>query len=283
MLHYEYRWSVAGGQFGAWQAHRAGSPRIVVGGLANGREHVFALRAVNPAGPGLEARAAATPGAAPGAPAQLTATRGDGAVTLRWGAPSGDGGVAVSDYQYRYQRCRRGRLRRLAVRWRRCRGHGRGARERRRVRVRGARRLNAVFVGASASAAATPGGAPAAPAGLVASPADGRVTLTWSAPETDGGLDIVPLRGAPERRGADSRRLGGCRPRARPHRGRIDQRRSLRVRGARRERGGRWRRRLGAGVAVGGVGARRACARGASGTVAAWRCPGTSRTTAAKT
>ncbi|MYB38960.1 MAG: fibronectin type III domain-containing protein, partial [Gammaproteobacteria bacterium] len=104
VLHYEYRWSVAGEAFGTWRAHRTGGARIVVGGLANGREHVFAVRAVNPAGPGPEARAAVTPGAAPSAPGQLTATRGDGAVTLRWSAPGADGGVAVSEYQYRYRR-----------------------------------------------------------------------------------------------------------------------------------------------------------------------------------
>ncbi|MXY53675.1 MAG: hypothetical protein F4Y86_14285 [Gammaproteobacteria bacterium] len=189
VLHYEYRWSVAGEAFGTWRAHRTGGARIVVGGLANGREHVFAVRAVNPAGPGPEARAAVTPGAAPSAPGQLTATRGDGAVTLRWSAPGADGGVAVSEYQYRYRRADAtafgdwasvGAVTVVTVA-----GLDNGVEYLFEVRA-----ANAVFVGAGASASATPGAVPGTPRGVAAEPADGQVSLTWSAPESDGGLDI---------------------------------------------------------------------------------------------
>ena len=39
----------------------------------------------------------------PGAPRDLTATPGDGQVTLNWLAPTSDGGSAITDYDYRYK------------------------------------------------------------------------------------------------------------------------------------------------------------------------------------
>ena len=45
---------------------------------------------------------AATP-TAPGVPRDLTATPGDGQVTLNWLAPSSNGGSAITDYDYRYK------------------------------------------------------------------------------------------------------------------------------------------------------------------------------------
>ena len=73
-----------------------------VPGLTNGRQYAFEVRAVNSAGPGAPARAAATPLGMPSVPESLTATGGDGEVVLEWSAPADDGGSPVTGYGYRY-------------------------------------------------------------------------------------------------------------------------------------------------------------------------------------
>ena len=61
ITHYEVRYSVGGGAFGAWVRHAAPSTSLTVANLANGIEHTFHLRAVNSAGAGPWAEVTATP------------------------------------------------------------------------------------------------------------------------------------------------------------------------------------------------------------------------------
>jgi len=74
-----------------------------VPGLSNGTTYSFTVTAVNKAGEGPASGAAsATPTAAttkPGPPNGLTASPGNGQVTLSWGAPGSDGGAAISGYE----------------------------------------------------------------------------------------------------------------------------------------------------------------------------------------
>ena len=80
----------------------ANATSYTVPDLENGTEYTFRVRAVNEDGGGIASNdAAATPMAtAPDAPTGLTATPGDGSVTLRWTAGS-DGGSEVTSHQYR--------------------------------------------------------------------------------------------------------------------------------------------------------------------------------------
>ena len=68
----------------------------------NGTTYVYAVRAVNPIGPGpLSGEASATPAApatAPGAPTLAPATAGDASVALSW-TPGSTGGAAITNYR----------------------------------------------------------------------------------------------------------------------------------------------------------------------------------------
>ena len=150
----------------------------IVTGLTNGTAYGFALRAVNASGTGAVSSIAATPRVAvagvPAAPAGLSATPGDGQVTLSWTDPgdatidkyqvSSDGGTSFADIA------------------------GSGASTTSHI-VRGLtngtaygfalRAVNASGTGAVSSIAATPLAVPAAPSNLAATGGDARVTLTW--------------------------------------------------------------------------------------------------------
>ena len=97
---YEVRSSVDG-RSSDW-APAASMTGHTVMGLTNGTEYTFEVRATNDAGPGPAASTTATPTAAPtapGVPQSLTASAGDGRVTLSWTAPAT--GSAPTAYDYR--------------------------------------------------------------------------------------------------------------------------------------------------------------------------------------
>jgi hypothetical protein len=75
-------------------------------GLINGSPHTFAVAAVNAGGTGPYSAqsAAVTPKGAPVAPAIGTATAGAASATIRWSAPTSNGGSAVTNYLVRTYR-----------------------------------------------------------------------------------------------------------------------------------------------------------------------------------
>ena len=121
IIRYEYRFAAAGEDFSAWENVMAGTHRVTVGGLINGREYVFEVRAVNALGKGGVETVRATPefrnpppppprgggggGGGllfpPQAPASLAALPGEGAVRLEWSPPENDGGTPILRYEYR--------------------------------------------------------------------------------------------------------------------------------------------------------------------------------------
>ena len=68
--------------------------------LTSGQSYAVAVRAVNAAGAGPAAEVTATPVTTPGAPQRLRSEPGDAEVTLRWDAPTSDGGSPILRYEY---------------------------------------------------------------------------------------------------------------------------------------------------------------------------------------
>ena len=115
IIRYEYRFAAAGEDFSAWENVIAGTHRVTVGVLINGREYMFEVRAVNALGKGGVETVMAMPVVGgggggfdgggllfpPEAPASLMAMPGDGAVRLEWSPPASDGGTPILRYEYR--------------------------------------------------------------------------------------------------------------------------------------------------------------------------------------
>ena len=118
IIRYEYRYAATGEPWSEWESVGAGSSGVTVGGLINGREYVFEVRAVNALGKGgvetvmaMPEQQVTPPGNGggggggllfpPEAPASLAALPGDGTVRLEWAPPESDGGAAILRYEYR--------------------------------------------------------------------------------------------------------------------------------------------------------------------------------------
>ena len=123
IIRYEVRYQAVGEAWSEWEKVGAGARGVTVGGLVNGREYSFEVRAVNGLGKGGAETVQATPERRiapppprgggggggggggllfpPEAPAGLMAMPGEGAVRLEWGPPESDGGTPILRYEYR--------------------------------------------------------------------------------------------------------------------------------------------------------------------------------------
>ena len=195
--------------------------------LSNGTTYSFKVTAVNKAGEGPASGAAsATPAAAvtkPGAPNGLTASPGNGKVTLSWKAPGSNGGAGISGYEiyrgtspggesgtpvnaslvagtsYTVTGLTNGTTYYFtvaAVNKAKLQG-GKSGEASATPAAAGASASASASAGASATgqasaspsggATATATGTPGAPTGLTATPGNGEVGLSWTAPATAGG------------------------------------------------------------------------------------------------
>ncbi|MBN8233293.1 VCBS repeat-containing protein [Corallococcus macrosporus] len=165
-----------------------------VTGLANGTAYTFTVRASNAAGegPASTASTAITTPDVPGAPLDLSAQAEDGATTVSWSAPTSDGGNALTGYtvtlqpgdvtqtlpstqtQTHFTELTNGTAYTLHV-----------------------VALNAVGTGPEATETVTPVGPPAAPTDVVAVAGAGQLTLTWTAPTSNGGSPVTAYRVTP--------------------------------------------------------------------------------------
>ena len=174
-------------------------------GLTNGQTYTFRVRAVNSAGPSAASGSqSATPTTtAPEALQSLSFTSGDGQVTLRWRAPTNDGGEPITHYEYEQDGSGIWISTGGTATSHTVTGLNNGQAYMFRVRA-----VNTLGNGAVVTLEATPspstggggggggGGGPretvpSAPRNLVAEGGDGQVKVTWKAPEDDGGSEIT--------------------------------------------------------------------------------------------
>src|SRR6184192_903378 len=170
------------------------------GGLTNGVTYYYQVSAVNNVGEGPRSNEiSATPTAPatpPGAPQGLVATAGDATVTLTWSAPSSNGGSPITNYRIYRSTTGGGETLQATI--------GNVLTYSDTSVTNGVTyyyQVSAVSnVGEgprSNEASATPtapAGPPGAPQGLVATAGDATVTLTWSAPSSNGGSPITNYR-----------------------------------------------------------------------------------------
>ena len=130
----------------------------------------------------------------PGAPTNLSGYGYNGWVSLSWSDPSSNGGATITDYEYRYSRTYG-----TYSEWKSW-GNANtlnsvfsltnGVQYQFQVRA-----VNSVGEGAESNTAyATPVTTPSAPQNLSAAPDDGEVTLTWTAPTSNGGSVITDYK-----------------------------------------------------------------------------------------
>ncbi len=206
LTHYEYELDGSG----TWTSTGSAAPSTTVMGLTNDQSYAFRVRAVNSAGASgaSGSRSAAPTTTVPDALQSLSFTPGDGQVTLRWRVPGNDGGDPITHYEYEVDGSgtwintgstatshtvtdlNNGQTYRFRVRAVNAQGNG------------GVVTLEATPSRSTGSGGGGGGGGggtddgpraprPGAPTNLLLEVGDGEVTLTWDAPEDDGGSAIT--------------------------------------------------------------------------------------------
>lgn len=176
---------------GGKSVRTAAVTRFLVGGLANGRAYRFTVRAVNRRGAGQASRrSAAVRPRAPGRPSpprSVRVTPGFQQVTVSWSPPSRDGGDGLSGYRLTTSP----KAKTVTVAATATRATLTGLADGRAYRVSVTARTSAGTSKAAVSAAVRPHvTAPAAPGSVTAAPAATGVTISWTAPPSDGGSPV---------------------------------------------------------------------------------------------
>ena len=155
--------------------------------LTNGHTYNFTVAAHNSAGAGAKSNSVlATPVGLPGTPSGLTATPGDGQVSLNWTAPVSNGGANI-DYYFVYQN--EFEVRQSSSTSATIPGLTNGQAYNFTVAAH-----NSIGTGIESSVvSATPKitvTVPGVPTGLTVTPGDSQASLSWTAPVSNGGATI---------------------------------------------------------------------------------------------
>ena len=207
---YHVRRKTGSGSFGNWTNIPGSGPRTkshTVPDLTNGAAYTFELRAVSAVGPGEGSSVTATPAAPPTAPLELTASPGEGAVTLRWKAPQPAADRAgVTGYEVRLRDLEPELVVGIDPPWSPWQPAGKATRYRAdglevgkeyefQVRATSAVGVGESSAGATATPVARPAGKPSAPKGLRVRTTDSsRADLRWLVPDNTGGSQLVGYR-----------------------------------------------------------------------------------------
>jgi hypothetical protein len=176
-----------GGQQCSWSS---GPLRCTVSGLTNGNGYTFTVAAVNGAGTGASSTATATitPRALPGVPTNVVTTHGNGTIAVTWAAPASDGGSAIVSYSATADPGGR------ACQW------TTGALGCTITGLTNGSAYTVTVVATSGagnslpsdvSAASTPRTVAGAPTGVIATAGNGNATVSWQAPNSNGGAAIT--------------------------------------------------------------------------------------------
>jgi lysophospholipase L1-like esterase len=160
----------------------------VVGGLLNGVSYRVGAGATNDAGASVlnDSSALVRPRTVPGAPTAVVATPGPGAIDLTWSPPTVTGGEQVTGYRVELGSDEAVCTTPAAQRTCTITGLVNGVSATVSVRA-----LNVAGAGEPASVTATPADVPGAPRDVIVRPGDGRLTVSWSVPLSDGGSSIT--------------------------------------------------------------------------------------------
>jgi HD-GYP domain-containing protein (c-di-GMP phosphodiesterase class II)/predicted phage tail protein len=164
-----------------------------IGGLTNGSTYTFVVTAINGAGdsPASVASSGITPATVPTAPSGVTGLSGNGDVALSWSAPSDNGGATITGYLVTPS---------IAGVAQSPTFFGSPSTAETVGSLTNGTAYTFTVVGinsagdspaSSPSAAITPATVPTAPSGVTGTAGDGQVSLSWTAPASDGGAAVT--------------------------------------------------------------------------------------------
>jgi len=201
------RYDVTAAPGGGQCAATSGVLTCAVAGLAAGVAYTFIVTATNSAGTGPPSESSEAVGmpAVPGAPVALTATRGNGQVSVAFSAPSSNGGSAITSYTATASPCgatATGTTSPIVVT-----GLANGTPYSFTVVA-----TNSVGTGAPspASSSVTPATVSGAPTGVTGTRGNGQVSVAFSAPSSSGGSPITVYTATASPGGASA--TGGSSP-----------------------------------------------------------------------